>query len=177
MVSTGRTWQMGLGLRWFVRVAAVIVGLASMVGVIVWDVGGLYLLGGEEESSLWEAVPSTIAALLAGLATAEIVLRVFELPGRGFWRRYGVVVASVCIGGAIEGWLLGFVFSMDGTLFPEAPPGFYAEHPRVLLGDLAYSLLGAGAVGAVIGLAVGLVLGVVLGAPLAMILGAFSNDR
>lgn len=117
------------GLRWFVRVAAVLVALANLVIVVVWFVGGLYVLGGESESSLREALPSVIAAVLAGLTTSQIVLRTFELPGRGFWHRYRVVVASVCIGGAIEGAMLGFVFSMDGTLFPEPPAGFYAERP------------------------------------------------
>ena len=163
---------MGIGLRWFVRVAAVLVGLASTVGVIVWWVGGLYVLGGEGGASLREAVPSAIAAVAAGLLTSEIVLRLFELPGRGFWRRYGVVIASVCIGGAIEGAMLGCVFSLDGTLFPEAPGATPAD-PLGLVGVT----LGAGVVGAVLGLAYGLALGVVLGVPLAMILGAFSNDR
>jgi len=168
---------MELGLRWFVRIAAVLVGLAGMVGVIAWWVGGIYVLGGEDESSLWEAVPSVIAAVAAGLLTAEIVLRAFGLPGRGFWRRYGVVVLSVCIGGAIEGWLLGWVFAMDGTLFPEAPPGFYAEEPLRLLGDLAWSFVGAGPVGGVLGLAAGLAGGLVLGLPLAALLGTFSDGR
>jgi len=167
---------MRLGLRGFVRVAAVLVGLAGMVGVIVWNVGGLYVLGGEEESTLWEAVPSAVAAVLAGLLTAEIVLRTFSLPERGFLHRYGVVTASVCIGGAIEGAMLAWVFSVDGTLFPEPPPGAYADEPLRLLGDLAWVLVGAGSVGAVLGLAAGLALGVVLGAPLATLLGAVSDD-
>ena len=164
------------GLRWFVRVAAVLLALASLVGVIVWDVGGLRVLGGEDESSLSEAVPSVVAAVLAGLLTAQIVLRAFELPGRGFWHRYWVVVASVCIGGAIEGAMLGWVFSLDGTLFPEAPPGDYPGGPLLLLADLVRLLLGAGLVGAVLGLVAGLVEGLVLGVPLAKLLGAFWNE-
>lgn len=87
MVSSGAARR--TGLRWFVRVAAVLAGLANLVGVVVWFVGGLYVLGGEGESSLGEAIPSVIAAVLAGLLTSQIVLRAFELPGRGFWHRYG----------------------------------------------------------------------------------------
>jgi hypothetical protein len=81
-----------------------------------------------------------IAAVVTGLLTSEIVLRAFELPGRGFWHRYWVVVVSECIGGALEGGLLGWVFAMDGTLVPEMPPGTYAEEPLRLLDDLAWSL-------------------------------------
>jgi hypothetical protein len=175
MVSGGVAWASRLGLGWFVRGAAVLVGLAGLVGVVVWFVGGLYVLGGEGESSLREAVPSVIAAVLAGLLTSEIILRAFDLPGRDFGHRYGVVVASVCIGGAIEGAMLGWVFSLDGTLFPETP-GTYAGEPLRLLAGLARVLLGAGLVGAVIGLAVGLAVGSVLGVPLAKLLGAFSDE-
>jgi hypothetical protein len=176
MVSSGATWTTRLGLRWFVRGAAVFVGLACMVGVVVWDVGGFYYLGGEGGSPWREAVPSVLAAVAAGLLTSEIVLRAFDLPGRGFWHRYGVVVVSVCIGGAIEGGLLGWVFAMDGTLFPEPPPEFYAEEPLRLLGDLAWSLIAAAPVGAVLGLAAGLAAGLVLGVPLAAVLGTLRDD-
>ena len=172
MVSSGATWTMRPGLRWFVRGSAVLVGLACMVGVVAWWVGGLYVLGGGGGSSLLEAVPSATAAVLAGLLTAEIVLRAFELPGRDFGHRYGIVLASVCIGGAIEGAMLGCVFSLDGTLFPEMPPGSTVADPLGLVGVS----LGSGAVGAVIGLVVGLALGVVLGLLLAPLLGAFPDE-
>ncbi len=39
MVSCGAAWTTGAALRWFVRVAAVLVGLANSVGVILWLVG------------------------------------------------------------------------------------------------------------------------------------------
>lgn len=176
MVSSGAAWTTETGLRWFVRGAAVLVGLASMVGVVAWWVGGLYVLGGEGESSLREAIPSAVAAVLAGLLTSEIVLRAFDLPGRDFGHRYAVVITSVCIGGAIEGAMLGWVFSMDGTLFPETPPGVYAGEPLRLLVDTAGLLLGAGLVGAVIGLVLGLMSGVVLGVPLVKLLGALPDE-
>jgi hypothetical protein len=161
------------GLRWFVRGAAVLVGLVSMVGVVAWWVGGLYVLGGEGESSLREAVPSVIAAVAAGLLTSEIVLRAFDLPGRDFGHRYRVVVASVCIGGAIEGAMLGWVFSLDRTLFPEMPPGSTPADPLGLLGVS----LGSGVVGAVLGLAVGLAGGLVLGFLLAAVLGSLKGGE
>jgi hypothetical protein len=176
MVSRGAAWTTRMRPRWFVRVAAVCVGLANLVAVILWFVGGLYILGGEDASSLGEALPSVLAAVVAGLATSQIVLRAFELPGRGFWHRYRVVVMSVCIGGAIMGGLLGWVFSVDGTLSPEPPPGVYAGDPLLLLGDVARVLLGAGLVGAVIGSAVGLAEGLVLGLPLAALVGALRDD-
>jgi hypothetical protein len=172
MVSGGAALTTRPGLRWFVRGSAVLVGLAGMVGVVAWWVGGLYVLGGEGESSLREAVPSVLAAVAAGLLTSEIVLRAFDLPGRDFGHRYGMVVVSVCIGGAIEGAMLGCVFSLDGTLFPEVPPGASAADPLGLMGVS----LGSGLVGAVFGLVVGLVVGVALGLPLARLLGAFPDE-
>ncbi len=69
--------------------------------------------------------------------------------------------------------MLGWVFSLDGTLFPEAasPEAFTAD-PLGLVGVS----LGAGCVGAVIGLVVGLVVGVALGLPLAKLLGALPDE-
>jgi hypothetical protein len=179
MVSRLAAWTTKMGLRWFVRFAAVCVGLANLVAVILWWVGGLHVLGGEDASSLGEAVPSVLAAVIAGLVTSQIVLRIFELPGRDFRYCYRVVVMSVCIGGAIQGVLLGWVFSSDGTLFPEPlfeASGFYAGRPFLLLGDVARVLLGAGLVGAVMGLVVGLAEALVLGWPLAALVGALRGD-
>jgi hypothetical protein len=104
---------------------------------------------------------------------SEIVLRAFDLPGRGFWHRYGVVLASVCVGGAIEGAMLGWVFSLDGTLFPEMSPGSTPADP---LGMLGVSL-GSGVVGAVLGLVVGLAGGLVLGFPLVAVLGSLKGGE
>jgi hypothetical protein len=175
MVSHRATWTTRTGVRWFVRITAVLVGLANLGGVIIWFVGGLYVLGGESESSLSKAIPSVIAVVLSGLATSQIVLRAFELPGRGFWHRYSVVAMSVCIGGAIEGGLLACVFSLDGTLFPEPPPGFYAEHPLLLFGGLGYIML-VGLLGAGIGFVIGLAEGLILGLPLAAMLGTLGDN-
>ncbi|HEX6711122.1 MAG TPA: hypothetical protein VF068_12395 [Rubrobacter sp.] len=175
MVSRGATWSMETGLRWFVRVAAVSIALANLVGVVLWLFGGLRALGGEGAASSREALPSVLVAVIAGLAASQWVLWVFDLPGRGFWHRYRVVVESVSVGGVMEGVLLGWVFSLDGTLFPEPPPGFYTEHPLGLLLDLAWALLAGGFGGATIGLALGLAEGLVLGAPLAAVLGRYET--
>ena len=181
MISRGAIWTSRLGLGWFVRVATVLLALANLVGVVLWFVGGLYVLGGEGESSFREAIPSAIAAVLAGLVTSQIVLRAFELPGRSFWHRYRIVVMSGCIGWAIEGAMLGWVFALDGTLFPEAPPGtpwFNAGGLLFLLAqlaNLARVLLGAGAVGATMGVALGLAEGLVIALPLAAAVGVFRD--
>jgi hypothetical protein len=116
IVSRGATWK--TGLRWFVRAAAVFVALVNLSLVILWLVGGFYVLGGEDASTLGEAVPSLLLAVIAGLVTSEIVLRVFELLWRGFLYRYQVVVISVCLGGAIEGGMLSLLYATDGTMFP-----------------------------------------------------------
>jgi hypothetical protein len=174
MVSRGATLTMRPGLRWFVRAAAVLVGLANLVGVVLWFVGGLYVLSGEEASSLWEALPSVVAAVAASLSTSEIVLRKVELLRQGSWHRYRVVVMAVCIGGMIEGGLLAWVFSVDGTLFPESPLSLYPNLVAVL-GALLYTLL-VGLLGAGIGLVIGLAEGLVLGLPLAAVLGMLRSD-
>ncbi len=173
MVSRGATLTTRPGLRWFVTVSAVLVGLANLVGVVLWFVGGLYVLGGEGASSLWEILPSVLVAVVASLVSSQIVLRAFELPGQGFWHRYRVVVMSVCIGGMIEGGLLAWVFSVDGTLFP-SPLSFY-PNLVALVGTLLYTLL-VGLLGAGIGLVIGLAEGVVLGLPLAAGLGMLRSD-
>ena len=175
MVSHGAAWTTRIGPRGFVRAVAVLVGLANLVGVIAWFVGGLRVLGGEAASSLVEALPSVIAAVVAGLLTSRIALQALGSAGRGFRRRYEVAVMSVCVGGAIEGGMLGWVFAVDGTLFPEAPPEFYAREPLLLLAHLTLSLPAA-FVGAGMGLAVGLAEGLVLALPLAAALGALRYD-
>ena len=55
MVSSGAARTTRTGLSWFVRGAAVLVGLAGLVGVVVFG-GGLYVLGGESKSSLGDPI-------------------------------------------------------------------------------------------------------------------------
>lgn len=117
------------------RVAAVCVALANVPVVVLWLVGGLSVLAGED-ASLGETVPSVLIAMVSGLATSQIVLRVFELPGRDFAHRYRVVVASFCIGGAVMGELLGWLFVLDGTLGAGTFATFLAEDLVVVLVNL-----------------------------------------
>jgi hypothetical protein len=100
MVARGVAWMAGPGLRWFVRSAAVLVGLANLAALPLWF-GDPYAL--RDETSAGEALVPVISTLIAGLATSEIILRVFDLPGRTFFHRYAVVATSVSLGGAIMG--------------------------------------------------------------------------
>ena len=171
IVSRGATWSTRTGLRWFVRAAAVFVALVNSSHVILWLVGGLHVLGGEDASTLGEAAPSLLLAVIAGLVTSEIVLRVFELLGRDFLYRCQAVVNSMCLGGAIEGGRLSLLYAIDGTMFPAPPPSIYA-HPVAPLYILLVGLFGAG-----IGLGIGLAEGLILGLPLAAALGTFGDSR
>lgn len=144
MVSSGAT-RTRTGLRWFVRVAAVLVGLANLPVVIVWVVGGLEVLAGAG-ASLGETLPTVLIAVIASLATSEIVLRVFELPGRSSGHRYGVVVTSVCLGGALMGAPLAVLYAIDGTLGADPTRSVYAilyADPLALLGAVPVALVGA----------------------------------
>lgn len=168
-MSSGTTWR--TGLRWFVRAAAISVALVNLFLLILCFFGGLYVLGGEDESSLGEALPSVLLTVIAGLVTSEIVLRVFELNGRGLTYSYQVVVISVCLGGAIEGGMLSVLYAIDGTMFPAPSPSLYA-HPVSLLYVLLVGFFGAG-----VGLGIGLAEGMVLGLPLAAAIGRLGDAR
>ncbi|MDP9479840.1 MAG: hypothetical protein M3R38_29965 [Actinomycetota bacterium] len=173
MIWSGAAWTRRPGLRWFVLVAAVLGGLANLPVVILWVVGGLEVLAGAG-ASLGEILPSALIALIASLATSEIVLRVFELPGRSLGHRYGVVVASVCLGGVLMGAPLAVLYAIDGTLGADPTRSVYAilyADPVALLGVVPVALIGA-----VFGLVIGLAEGLILGLPLAAALGALSDD-
>jgi hypothetical protein len=174
MVSSGAARTTRTGLRWFVRVVAVLVGLANLSVVILWFVGGLYTLAGDG-ASLREALPSVLVTLIASVATSEIVLRVFELPGRSFTHRYKTVVMSMCLGGMVMGALLSVLYAIDGTMGADPSREFYADllkNPIALLGAVPVGLVGAG-----FGLAFGLTEGLILGLPLAAALGRLGNGR
>ena len=107
--------------------------------VVPWN--GLKLLAGDG-ASLLDALHSTVLAVISGLATAQIVLWAFDLPGRDYWHRYRVVVASFCLGGAIMGELLGWLWILgrdDGRRHirgrPRARRPRRARHVRVGPGD------------------------------------------
>lgn len=161
-------WTAGTGLRWSVRLAAILVAFTNLFVLVLWVVG-LEVLAGDG-ASLGEAVPSMLVATIAGLAASEAVLRVFELPRRGFRHRYRAAVAGVCLGGVIMGALLAALYAVDGTLGADPTQGLYATlsaDPLAVLGLVPVGLLGAG-----VGLVFGLAEGLVLGLPLAAALGA-----
>jgi hypothetical protein len=115
-----------------VRIAAILVGLASLPVVILWVVGSLEVLAGDGES-LGEALPSVLLAVITGLATSGIVLRMFELSGRGFWHRYRVAATAVCLGGVIMGALLAVLYAADGTLGADPSSGELLAEPLAVL--------------------------------------------
>lgn len=156
-----------------VRVGAICIAVAN-VPVVIMQVGGLSVLGGGG-TSLREIAPPVILAVIAGLLVAQILLRLFEIPGRGFTYRYRMVVTAFCLGGAIEGELLGWLFTLDGTLGAGTLTTFFAEEPAIVLGNLVWALV-PGLVGAMFGLLIGLVEGLVLALPLAYIV-RFAEER
>jgi hypothetical protein len=142
--------------------AAVLVGLANLAALSLWfgDPAAM-----REDTSWVVSVAPALVAVIAGLATSEVALRAFELPGRTFSQRYRIAVISVCLGGAMMGAPLSMQFAIDGTLGAEPSLAPYAD-PTVLLGALL-SVLPVGVVGATFGLVIGLAEGLVLGCPLA----------
>jgi hypothetical protein len=165
------TWTTGPGLRWFVRATAVLVGLANLAALPLWfgDPNAL-----RDDTSSGEVLVPVIATLIAGLATSEIVLRVFGVPGRTFFYRYSVVATSVSLGGAIMGFPLSVQFAIDGTLGVDPPPSLYAD-PFALLAAVV-STLPVGLVGAAFGLVIGMAEGLVLAFPLASVLGVLRSE-
>lgn len=170
MAARGAAWTAGPGLRWFVRAVAVLVGLANLVALPLWF-GDPYAL--RDETSTGEALVPVISTLVAGLVTSEIVLRVFELPGRTFFYRCMVVATSVSLGGAIMGAPLSVQFAIDGTLGADPSPSLY-EDPFALLGAVAVTLP-VGLVGAAFGLVIGMAEGLVLALPLTALLGVLRD--
>lgn len=158
---------MGTGLRWFVRAVAVLVGLANLAALPLWFGNPSAM---REDNSLIVSFVPVLIAVIAGLATSEVALRVFELPGRTFYQRYRIVVISVCLGGAMMGAPLSVQFAIDGTLGAEPSLAIYAN--PIVLRDALLSALPVGVVGAVFGLVIGLAEGLVLGLPLGAALGA-----
>lgn len=137
----------------FVRVAAVCAALVNVVLLILW--GGLEVLAGDG-ASLVDTVPSTILAVISGLATAQIVLWWCESPERDHRRDHRIVVVlSFCTGGTIMGELLGWLWTLDGTLGSGTFADVLAQNALALIATLA-GAPSTGLVGAATGLVIGL---------------------
>ncbi len=149
----------------FARLAAVIVGsvnLALLAGVFDADSP---LRGGEVE--LGEALVPLLAVVVAGLASAEIVLRKLGplVRASGFYERYAAALVAVSLGGTFSGGLLAALWHLDGTL-AATPTSIY----DVTVGTLLLVLLGI-----VIGGGLGVIEGLILAFPLAAVLGLFGR--
>ncbi len=149
----------------FARLAAVIVGsvnLALLAGVFE---AGSSLRRGEVE--LGEALVPLLAVVVAGLASAEIVLRKLGplVRASGFYERYAAVLVAVSLGGTFSGGLLAALWHLDGTL-AATPTSIY----DVTVGTLLVVLLGI-----VIGGGLGVIEGLILAFPLAAVLGLFGR--
>lgn len=171
MATNRVTWVARPGKRWFVRISAVIVGLANLAALPLW-LGNPYAL--RDDTNLAEAIIPWLVAVIAGLMISEVFLKRIELPGRNFSHRYWIVVVSVCLGGALMGAPLSVQFAIDGTLGADPPTGFYADPTALLVAVV--SALPVGLVGAAFGLVIGLMEGLVLALPLAATLGMLHDD-
>lgn len=166
------------GVRWFVRVAAIVVGLANL-RVFVWVFGypsegrSSWLLGAGV--SLFDALPSVLAVVIAALVTSELSLRRFgeNAASADYALRRAAALRALCIGGALTGALLSVLWALDGTMGADPPAGEFAS-PLVLLAAVAgawrVALLGAG-----VGFFFGFLQGAVLAFPLASALGRFGG--
>ena len=168
------TRSMGPGVRWFVWMVAVIVGLVNLralVSVFGFAPGGgsSWLVGAGVSFS--DALPSILAVVVAVLVASELVLRRFrrEVVSEGYALRCAVAFRALCLGGVLTGGLLAGLWSVDGTFGADAMSG-YLSSPVDLLGALVGLLL-SGILGAGVGGFLGFLEGFVLALPLAVVLG------
>ncbi len=164
--------------RWFVRLAAVIVGLANLLVLVQFFGGNPVLPTGVfwEAVSLRGAIPPMFAAVLAGLVASEVALRRLDrLSAFGrfvFFEKlshlHAGVVGTVCLGGALMGVLLGAMLVLQGPLSNTVPLGALEQAAVALLSTSITSFYGALA-----GAVLGAVEGLLLASPLAAILKRF----
>lgn len=167
-----------VGPRWFVRVVAILVGLANLV-VLVHLFGGTPDWSGSiwedvtrksmwEEVTLNEALAPVLVTVLSGLAISEVVLWGFrrELFSKRFDQRYVGTMVAVSLGGALMGALLAAVFVLQGSL-----GSTYMLTPAQRVPAALYTSI----LGVMYGGGLGLVEGVILAYPLAHVLGRFGD--
>ena len=111
----------------------------------------------------YEALPPVLAVVIVGFTTSEVILRWLkpEALADKFSHRYGISVFTICLGGAIMGFLLAAALTINRVLVPG---------PDELLVRLPASFI-PGLVGAALGQVLGLVEGLIVALPLAAILG------
>ena len=116
----GAAWATRGRTRWFVRAAALVVGLANLAVLAHFAGANPALPKGVawSEVSFYDALAPTLAVVLASWATAETILRRVRrnaVPIRSrplFW----VVVEGMCLGGFVVGVLLSAVFVFQSPL-------------------------------------------------------------
>jgi hypothetical protein len=145
----------------FARLAAIIVGSANLAILTgLFDPDSSLRRGGV---ALGEASVPVLAVVVAGLASAEIVMKKLGSLVRadGFYERYAAVLVAVSLGGTFSGGLLAAVWHLDGTLA--------AMHTSVY--DIAVGTILVALLGIVFGGGLGVIEGLILAFPLAAILG------
>ena len=150
----------------FVRVVAVLVGLANML--VIGD--PINVVGSAVVRSPALSLGHGLTAVLAGLLASEVVLRRGRsaLEG-GFLARYGIAVLGLCLGGA----MLGGASSVLPGLVVFQPGAQEGTEGGVLF--MAYGLLSYGLIAAVVGGVMGALEGLILGLPLAAIVGKLNR--
>ncbi len=154
MDAGGETRAPESGVRWFVRATAVVVGLANLRAFAWWfgypgEGDGSWLLG--DGVSFVDALPSLLAAVVAALATSELVLRRAgrNVVSKDYALRCAAALGALCIGGALAGGLLAALWAVDGTMFADPPAGYFMS-PANLIGAMVVSLP-VGVLGAAVG--------------------------
>ena len=178
MNSSRATRALGSRARWFVRAAAVIVGLINL-RALVWAFGrpsggnGSWLLG--TGVSFSEALPSILAVSVAALATSEVVVRRYgrEIAAEEYALRYAAAFRALCVGGALAGAMLAGLWIVDGTIGADSLAGDFTSPPRWI--DIVVGFLPTAALGAGVGLGFGFVEGKILAFPLAVALERFGG--
>lgn len=164
------------GARWFVRLVAVIVGLANLFVLGCFGGGEPALPAGLSWGTATpeEVTATVLAAVGAGLATSEVAIRRFDrLSAFGryvFFERFSYwragIVAAVCLGGAIMGGLFGALLVLQGPLMNSLATLTPLKHGVVTL--LRTTI--AGGIGAFLGAVVGAIEGLLLAPTLAAVL-------
>jgi hypothetical protein len=150
----------------FARLVAIIVGLVNLAVLAgLFDDASSLRRG---EVTLGETFVPVLAVVVAGLASAETVLKKLEplAHADGFYDRYAAALVAVSLGGTFSGGLLAAVWHLDGTL-AAMPTSIY----DITVGTPLVALLGT-----LFGGGLGVIEGLTLSFSLAAILGLFRRE-